>query len=261
MSGALSVQSFLLSARAAGSPEALRRLLEEATRAMEFDLFALIHHAPLAETERSLEHMRRGQVIAITNYPESWTRAYVAENRIAMDPVVIASHRTALPFRWDELDWEGEGPGGRRAFREASLEAGIGDGYTVPIHFPGEPPGSCSFAVHPGRALPERNLALAETIGRIAFEAARALVLAARRAGGNGARPRLTQRQLQCTLLAGRGLTERETAEALGIAAETVKRHLKEARLAYGVSKTVQLVARAAYDGRIALADLVVGGE
>jgi LuxR family quorum-sensing system transcriptional regulator CciR len=258
------VQSFLELSRAAGSPEALRRVLEEAVRAMGFDLFALVHHAPLAETERSLEHMRRGEVIAITNYPERWTRAYVAENRIAMDPVIIASHRTALPFRWDELDWAGEGPGGRRAFREASLKAGIGAGFTVPIHFPGEPPGSCSFAVHPGRALPERNLALAATIARIAFEAARALVLAARRAGGDGCAgrpPRLTERQLQCTLLAGRGLTERETAAALGIAPETVKRHLKEARLAYGVSKTVQLVARAAYDGRIALADLVVGGE
>jgi LuxR family quorum-sensing system transcriptional regulator CciR len=263
MSRAVEVESFVRLSRAAGSPEALGRLLEELAREMGFDHFALVHHVDLADTDRSLDHMRRGEMVALTNYAESWTRAYVAGNFMASDPVVLAAHRTALPFRWEDLEWGGGGPPGSRDFRDSSLKAGIGAGFTVPVHFPGEPAGSCHFSVDPRRALPERNLAMAATAARIAFEAARALVLAARRAGRedcSGRPPRLTERQLQCTLLAGRGLTERESAAALGIAPETVKRHLKEARLAYGVSKTVQLVARAAYDGRIPLADLVVGG-
>jgi LuxR family quorum-sensing system transcriptional regulator CciR len=254
------VQSFLRQSRSAGSPQSLARLLGDCTEAMGFDWFALVHHVDLSSSARSLDHMRRGEMIALSNYPEAWTRDYVENKRIAVDPVVLATHNRALPFRWDALPWGADAPPGSWDFREPSARFGIGEGFTVPIHFPGEPPGSCHFAVRPQRDLPARNFAMAETVGRVGFEAARALVLSARRRGRREA-PRLTDRQLQCTLLAGRGLTEREIAASLGIAAETVKRHLKEARLSYGVSKTVQLVARAVFDGRIALADLISGAD
>jgi LuxR family quorum-sensing system transcriptional regulator CciR len=68
---------------------------------------------------------------------------------------------------------------------------------------------------------------------------------------------RLTERQLQCTVLVGRGLTEQEIGRRLGISDETVKRHLKEARQAFEVNKSIQLVARTLYDGQITLIDLL----
>ena len=69
--------------------------------------------------------------------------------------------------------------------------------------------------------------------------------------------PRLTKRQIQCTMLAGRGLTEADIAERLGLATQTVKTHLQVARRAYSVDRTIQLVMRALADGLISLDDLL----
>jgi DNA-binding CsgD family transcriptional regulator len=68
---------------------------------------------------------------------------------------------------------------------------------------------------------------------------------------------KLTRRQVQCTILAGRGLTEGEIAQNLGVAPGTVKRHLKDARRAYNVDKTMQLVTHALADGVFTLDDLI----
>ena len=68
--------------------------------------------------------------------------------------------------------------------------------------------------------------------------------------------PRLTHRQRQCTILVGQGLREGEIAERLHISPETVKRHLKEARLSYGVAKSIQLVTHALRDNEITIRDV-----
>jgi len=70
----------------------------------------------------------------------------------------------------------------------------------------------------------------------------------------------LTDRQLQCIIFVGRGLTEAEIARRLDVSAETVKRHLKDAREAMGVKKSVQLVIQALDAGIITLSDLVDAG-
>jgi LuxR family transcriptional regulator, quorum-sensing system regulator CciR len=68
---------------------------------------------------------------------------------------------------------------------------------------------------------------------------------------------KLTPRQIECTKLVGRGLTEAEIAEQLGVSTETIKRHLKEARRSYGVDKSIQLVTKSLADGLLTLQDLL----
>lgn len=257
MSRLADVQAFIDASRAIKAPRALEALLANISSQMGFDHYALIHHVDLSAYSRSLTHMDRGELVAVSNYPEGWVEEYIRRNIVSDDPVLIASHRTNVGFRWDEVPDLIDFTTAHREVTEDTRRAGLVNGYTVPAHVPGEPTGSCNFAVRCGRSLPEENLPMAQLVGSFAFQAARAMVVNARKRKLKPKPRRLTDRQLQCTVLVGRGLTEQQIASRLGISDETVKRHLKEARQVYEVSKSIQLVTRSLYDGQIALTDLL----
>src|SRR3546814_15848985 len=99
-----------------------------------------------------------------------------------------------------------------RQLLKVARESGIGDGFTVPRHLPGEATGSCSFAVAPNARIPLEMLHAAEIVGAVALAAARQLI-------GTGSYPpraALTERQRECVLLSARGQTAGETASILG---------------------------------------------
>lgn len=231
--------------------------MADATRAMGFDNVTMFHHVDLAGVTPSLAHMRRGDLIGITTASIAWSEHYRDNNLVAVDPRVIATRCTTSPFRTDELARIIRVSSVHRSVIERQARADIGEAFTIPIHFPGEPSASCTFSMTRGRALPAENCAMAMMIGHSAFQSARTMLDGIRGNGAATRRLRLTERQLQCTLLVGRGLSEVDIAARLGISYETVKRHLKEARTAYGVTKSVQLVTRALQDGQVTLRDLL----
>lgn len=96
------------------------------------------------------------------------------------DPVLLASHRSLVGFRWDDVPRYVDLTSVHRQITADARKGGMGQGFTVPAHVPGEANGSCSFAMRPGRALPERSLHFAQLVGSFAFQAARTLVLNAR---------------------------------------------------------------------------------
>lgn len=131
---------------------------------------------------------------------------------------------------------------------------GIGDGFTVPGHVPGEINGSCSFAVDATDAFPAELNNVARLVGGFSFEAARRI---------SGVRnilehpgQMLTDRQRDCVLWAARGKTDYEISVILSISHETVIQHLKHARERYGVQKRAMLAVRALFDGLISFADI-----
>ena len=132
---------------------------------------------------------------------------------------------------------------------------GIGDGFTVPAHIPGEASGSCSFATSPGNDLPETALPAVQLIGAFAFEAARRLNRV--RDVAPGKPPILTDRQRDCVLWAARGKTAWEVAKILGLSEETVIQHLKLARERYEVPKQSLLAVWALFDGLITFSDIL----
>lgn len=251
------VQAFIDASRSLSTPRALECLLVDVSATMGFDHFALIHHVDLTGYDTSLEHMVRGELVALSNYPPGWVEEYIRRNIVADDPVLLASHRTNVGFRWNEIPALIDVTSAHRSVREETERAGLGEGYTVPAHVPGEATGSCNFAMQVGRSLPEANLAMAQLVGSFAFQAARAMIANARGRNQRRKPRRLTERQLECTILVGRGLTERQIADRLGISDETVKRHLKEARITHGVGKSIQLVARTLHEGQISLTDIL----
>jgi len=250
------VQKFIDASRCVNSPHELEQLLIDATREMGFDYFALVHHVDLTPINSRLTHMVDGTLIALTNYPPGWVEAYVARNIVANDPIHLASHRTNVGFRWDEVPSLIHVTSAHRAITADSRKAGLEEGYTVPANVPGEANGSCSFAMRAGRPMPQQNLPMAQIIGSFAFQAARTLVTKGKDMPPFSDRARLSQRQLECILLVARGKSDWEISRILGISEETVKTHLRQARELYDVPKRIQAVLRAVYDGQIALSDI-----
>jgi LuxR family quorum-sensing system transcriptional regulator CciR len=209
----------------------LKQLIDEAARELGFDHFALLHHASLAAPRPGL--------IRIDTYPDGWQSELRRNGLIGADPVHRASTRTNVGFRWTELP--SLVPSGRRdrEIFERAARFGIGDGFTVPVNIPGEPTGSCSFAVQRGNSLPAQWLLCAEQLGAHGFRAARRI----HDYPAAGCRPHLSRRERQCVRLLAAGKTDWEISRILGISPDTAHQYIKRARAAYDVVSRAQLVA------------------
>ena len=249
------VQAFVDEARTLHRPSELRGLLDAITKEMGFDYFALIHHVDLSGYSEALTHMEEGELVALGTYPESWIEQYIADNIVANDPVLLASHRTNVGFCWSDIPTLIPVTEAHREIRERTVMAGIDDGFTVPAHVPGEANGSCNFAVATARALPHDNLKMAQLVGGFAFQAARAMVFNAFPQAKRAIKGPLTQRQLECVLYAAKGKSDWEIGQILGISQGTVKRHIEDARAHYEVGSRMQVVMRVLFEGQIGLVD------
>lgn len=223
----------------------LRRLVDEATRELGFRYFALLHHASLRAPHRDL--------VRIDTYPEPWARRLMASPLLADDPVHMASARTNVGFAWRELGSLIRLSSHQRELLEDAGRHDIGEGFTIPVNVPGEPCGSCSFAVGFGQALPEARLLCAEQIGAHAFRAARRL----HDYPSAGRHPRLSRRERECLHWLAAGKTDWEIAAILGIGAETVHHYVKRARAAYDVVSRAQLVVCGLRDAWISYDDAI----
>lgn len=211
-----------------------------------FTYFALTHHVDMRQAPQP--------AIRLHNYPLEWV-AYFDDQKLGpSDPVHRASDLTSIGFAWSQLPRLIELTPRDHAILERAGCNGIGDGFTVPAHVPGESNGSCSFATKPGERIPEEHLAVAQLVGAFAFEAARQLW---RMRGSAPPKRRLSDRQQDCALWAARGKTDWEISQILGISHETVIQHLKEARARYGVSKRSMLTVSALFDGTISFIDVL----
>jgi LuxR family transcriptional regulator, quorum-sensing system regulator CciR len=130
---------------------------------------------------------------------------------------------------------------------------GIGDGFTVPAHVPGEAHGSGSFAAEPGIAIDAGRFPLLQLVGSFAFEAARRM----RRVRFSQGPVRLTDRQRECVMWAARGKSDWEIAQVLGLSEATVGEHLRHAYERYGVGKRTLVAVHALFDGTIGFLDVL----
>lgn len=219
----------LAAARCQSLPE-LQYILDDATRELGFTYFALIHHAAIDGP--------RPPLVRLHNYPDEWVARLEAEAKATDDPVHLACRRAVGGFSWEGIESLTPLDAAQRRRLEASRAFGLGEGFTVPINVPGEPAGSCSFAVRRDEALPNDRLLTAELIGLHAFQAARSLVGDALRPP----RPRLSPREQSCLKLVARGKSDWEISVILGISVETARQYVKRARAAYDVVSRTQLV-------------------
>jgi LuxR family transcriptional regulator, quorum-sensing system regulator CciR len=241
---------FVREANQVDSEEKLSSLFEEATRALGFEQFTMGHHVDFDR--------RPADAIFITNYPDAWVREMFKLGLYREDPILIASTTTPVGFRWSDIDQMIELSERHVQILEKGRSYGLSDGFTVPVHIPGEYWGTCSFGALSMDAVRPNALQAAQLIGTFGFEAARRLRKAKGSMGRLEKMPVLTRRQIDCVTLIAQGKTDWEAAQILGLAQDTVHEHIETARKRYRVAKRTQLVVRALFDGQIPFSSVVV---
>ena len=240
------VDAFVSNVRDLSSEAELALALDQIARELGFDYFALTHHVDIRHAPQP--------AIRLDNYPDRWVDYFDDHKLGPSDPVHRACHLTSVGFAWSRLSLMIQLSARDSEILELARDNGIGDGFTVPAHVPGESNGSCSFAMARGRPMSEDHLPVAHMVGAFAFEAARRLW----RMRGTAAPPRpLTDRQRDCLVWVARGKTDWEIAKILGVSHETVIQHLKQARERYGVAKRTTLTVSALFDGTISFTDII----
>jgi LuxR family transcriptional regulator, quorum-sensing system regulator CciR len=245
------VQHFVKSLREADTLAELSAILGEATRQFDFDYFALVQRPSARRTIGSLQ---------LSDYPSQWVDLLAATTYYVHDPVLLACEKSVTPFSWDGIPEIISMSKHQTAYMANARAIGLEGGYTIPIHVPGTASGLCSFVTTNGRQLPAESLPAAQYLACFAFEAARRLV---GRDGGNDGEavtsiaPRLTQRQLDCVVLAARGKSNWVAGQLLGISPDTVHKYLESAKQRYCVSSRTELVVRALFDGQLSFNDVI----
>ena len=168
------------------------------------------------------------------------------------DPVLKFAEKTSTGFRWQDLLASRKLSEQDRAVFRQAYRHGIGDGFTVPNHVPGEAFGSCHFAVQADRPFPEQHVYAVQTIGSFAFEAARRLIAALAEPSERYLEPApLTDRQRECLIFAARGKSDSVIAQLLAIRPRTVNEHIEAAKRRYCVATRSQLMVRALFRSEI----------
>jgi len=238
------VDAFVRDVRELQTEVALAAALAEVTRDLGFSYFALTHHVDVRQSSGA---------IRIHNYPEGWAEWFDEQSLGATDPVHRASNITSVGFTWSQLPEMIALTKKDRLVLELARREGIGEGFTVPAHVPGEAHGSCSFACATGERFSGEHLALLQLVGAFAFEAARRM----RRNRFSPGPVHLTDRQRECVMWAARGKSDWEIARVLGLSEATVGEHLRHAYERYGVGKRTLVAVHALFDGTIGFLDVL----
>lgn len=238
------VEAFVRDVRELKTEGELAEALGEVSGDLGFRHFALTHHVDVRASSAA---------IRIHNYPEGWAEWFDEQSLGATDPVHRASNLTSVGFAWSKLPEMIALTAEDRRILELARREGIGDGFTVPAHVPGEAHGSCSFACAVGDRLEGEHLPLLQLVGAFAFEAARRM----RRMRFAGGPVRLTDRQRECVMWAARGKSDWEIAQVLGVSEATVGEHLRHAYERYGVGKRTLVAVHALFDGTIGFLDVL----
>lgn len=227
----------------------LHEHLERCARELGFTQFAMGHHVDLVGPPQD--------AIRVTNYDPRWIERALGERYFVHDPVHQASTRTAMGFLWSDV------PGMIRLTRlqtfilEAARDYGLAQGYTVPVHVPGEYRGTCSFGADSLDHLRANALPIANLLGTYAFEAARRIMRTRRPLpDALSELPELTERQRDSLVLVARGKADPEIGVLLGISSATAHEHVENVRRAYGNAQRPLLIARALFDGQISFTEV-----
>lgn len=248
MSEALrAVQSFAEDAQAATSLADLDRMMQRASRGFGADFYLMIHHTNFLE--------RTPGLVRLGNYPPEFIAISRQDGRPLADPVMEACEKSLTGFFWSDVGRIVRLTERHRARASAVMQTGLGDGFVVPAHIPGEHLGSCHFAVGAGRRLSRSKSAALQTIATFGFEAARRLSRA-RDARPVKAAP-LTDRQRECVLLCAQGKSDAVIGQLLDLSPKTVNAYMEAAKKRFGVATRTQLIANALYASEITFQDIV----
>lgn len=186
--------------------------------------------------------------VMMVDYPHAWVERFSSENYAERDPVFLTARRQALPFRWTDKKFRHALAPDQIAILNEAGEAGLADGFTIPIHAPDALPASCSLAIGPDGVDP-LCVHDAYWYAVYAHESVRRIQLGAK----PPARRLLSVRERQCIELVARGKSDFEIGIILGVSEHTVHNTVRRVMRKYGVTTRIQAFARALREREISI--------
>jgi LuxR family quorum-sensing system transcriptional regulator CciR len=241
------VREFVAALHHVDTLPSLRELLKEVVPKFGVDFFLMTHHVDFGRAAPG--------TVQISNYPREFIAQEREQGSWRGDPVFLACERTTAGFFWSQL---GElVPLEHRAYErvEQVRRAGLGDGFAVPNHIPGEYSGSVQFAVGTGKAFPREMASALQSLATYAFEAARQL--ARTYEGPLVACAPLTDRQIECLLLVARGKSDTDIGQLLNLSPRTVNAYIEAAKRRYCVATRQQLLILALFNRQITFSEVL----
>lgn len=175
-----------------------------------------------------------GPLTLIDRWPDGWVRYYDDQRFVRHDPIVSRLLSSHDPYAWADVPVDRrEQPTATRIMAEAA-NAGLVDGYTIPIFDPGGSQGCITMA---GRELDLRTdiKRALYMIGLFAYSAAEKLYSAQQ----NDKLGQLSFREREILRWIAIGRSQSAIAEMLEISDRTVEAHLRNARTKLRTVNTV----------------------
>lgn len=185
-------------------------------------------------------------------YDEAWVRHYVDQDYGHIDPVVLASRSSLLPFTWDDACRRFATDDRQEGIFDEAGDFGIHNGITVPVQ---GLDGECAvLSLIPSESPREfgryfRRHRYGLHLLALYYHSTVAIFLAPKKPDPI----RLTARQRECLTWTARGKTAWEVGEILRISEETVITHLNDAARRLGVYGKHHAVVKAITHRLIAL--------
>ena len=123
-------EAFETIVRSADALPSLFDALSDSSEAMGFRYFALTHHVDFANAP--------DLGIRLHNYPGHWEEWFDERALGRFDPIHRASHVANIGFTWSSVPQLIQLTRGDQEVLRQARRFGIGDGFTVPAHVPGE---------------------------------------------------------------------------------------------------------------------------
>lgn len=241
------IREFAEAARGLESISDLRQLMSDVIGHFGVEYFLMTHHVDFGRPAPGS--------VQLSNYPAEFIAVQRERGGWRNDPVLLACERTTAGFFWSDIGQiiplttvhQRRFAGGRRY--------GLGDGFVVPNHIPGEYSGSVHFTVRTGKPFPRELASAFQSLATFGFETARQLVRSETDLPISHAP--LTTRQLDCLLLAARGKSDTDIGQLLGISPATVNEHIEAAKRRYCVATRQQAIILALYNSQLTFAEIL----
>ena len=241
------VREFAEATRHLGSIADLRGLMSDVVRGFGVEYFLMTHHVDFGRPAPGS--------IQLSNYPPEFIAGERQRGGWRNDPALLACEKTTAGFFWSEIDQIIPLTARHYERFAGARRRGLGDGFVVPNHIPGEYSGSVHFVVRTGKQFPREMASALQSLATFGFETARQLVRG--EDGGPIIPAPLTSRQRECLLFAARGKSDTDIGQLLGISPATVNEHIEAAKRRYCVASRQQAIILALYSSQLTFAEIL----
>lgn len=190
--------------------------------------------------------------LLLQDYPDSWVNLQRETYGFAQSPVLQLASQTATPFEWREIPSLLSVTPGQSAYLRLAAAHGLGQGFTVPIHAPGEASALVSFVNPDDYPIERSSLPHAMYVATRAFAAGSRI----RRAFADH-HSRLSDSDTRVITLVCRGHSKRGIAQKLGIDTSDVNRAIVRGCKHYRVGSQTEMIVHALYERSIRFEDVI----